>query len=262
MRKYAFLLLIFFTYAGIAQSTDVNSYKYLIVPKKYDFQKYPNQYRINTLVKFLFEEEGFNAIYDDERPDELISNPCGALTAEVDNRSGIFSSKVAILLKDCRGNVVFSSEEGKSKIKDYEPSYQEAIREAFDSVKSLDYSYDAAAATTVAVNTQVKTPVVAVKEPVVVEKVVPETVEAEATGAVITEVSPSGVEILYAQPKDGGYQLVDMTPKVVFVIKKTSDANTFLILEKNGMLVKRGDVWVAEYYQGDKLVKETYSIRF
>ena len=41
---------------------NVNNYKYIIVPKKFDFLKEENQYRVNTFTKFLFEKQGFKML--------------------------------------------------------------------------------------------------------------------------------------------------------------------------------------------------------
>jgi hypothetical protein len=35
---------------------NVNDYKYVIVPEKFDFQKEPNQFKLNQLTKFLLKK--------------------------------------------------------------------------------------------------------------------------------------------------------------------------------------------------------------
>jgi len=136
------LFFLFSTTTLFAQK-DINSYKYIIVPNQYEFQKTEDQYQINSLVKFLFEKDGFNVMSTTSPfPEELAKRPCMGLKAIVKNKSGMLTTKVKIDLVDCFNSVVFSSEEGKSKIKDYKKGYQDAVRKAFVAIDSLHYKYD------------------------------------------------------------------------------------------------------------------------
>ena len=65
-----------------------------------------------------------------------------ALTAEVINESSAFTTKLFIALKDCRDKEVFRSAEGRSKIKEFEKTYIDALKKSFVSVQSLNYSFD------------------------------------------------------------------------------------------------------------------------
>src|SRR5690606_6017529 len=49
-------------------------------------------------------------------------------------------TKLQVTLKDCRNQQVFISSEGVTRQKDYGTAYQEALREAFESIAALDYS--------------------------------------------------------------------------------------------------------------------------
>jgi len=51
------LVLSVFVLNVYAQN-ELNPYKYIIVPKKFDFLKKENQYRVNSYTKFLFDKEG------------------------------------------------------------------------------------------------------------------------------------------------------------------------------------------------------------
>jgi len=136
------LVFLFSTTSLFAQK-DINSYKYIIVPNQYEFQKSEDQYQLNSLVKFLFEKDGFNVMSTSSPfPEELAKSPCMGLKAVVKNESGMLTTKVKIDLVDCYNSVVFSTEEGKSKIKDYKKGYQDAVRKAFVAIDSLHYKYD------------------------------------------------------------------------------------------------------------------------
>ena len=140
------LLIFTFVFMGFLSSTfgqDLNSYKYVIVPSGFDFLKETNQYQLNELTKFLFDKYGFEVYSENEElPKELDQNRCKALFADVKNNSGLFSTKLAVVLKDCKNNEVFISDEGSSREKDYKTAYHEALRNAFESLTTLNYKYE------------------------------------------------------------------------------------------------------------------------
>jgi len=249
----------------------LNSYKYVIVPKKYAFLKEENKYRLNTLTKLLLEESNFTAYYDGNTPPEYDQNPCEALTVDLDNESGMFSTKINVVLKDCRNKIVYRSEEGKSRIKEFEPAYHEALKNAFESVKALNYKYTPGqqeVRSTVPVATsrveeksaEVKN--IAVETSPVVEKEIESVPVQETVSTFEGETEVIQGPTLYAQPVAEGFQLVDTTPKVVYIIQKTSFPNVFVIKDKNGVLHLKNNVWTAEYYEGSKLIIETLNIKF
>jgi hypothetical protein len=253
--------LLFFS--GYAQTASINDFQYVIVPRKFDFQKYDNQHRLNTLVKFLVEKEGFVAYLDGELPEALIKEPCNALRANVENTSSLFTTKLVFTLNDCYGNPVFRSEEGRSKIKEYEPSFHEAFRNAFAGLQALDYAYEPKNADAEDLNSGM----VAEEK----QEEVAEVQEAVATVAVISVEAATpdksgqdaAIPMLYAQAVENGYQLVDTVPSVRFKVKKTSRKNTFTIEGLDGLLFLNDEGnWVAEYYKNGQLVTEVYQIKF
>ena len=131
-------MMVLFTLNMQAQ---LNDYKYIVIPKQFDSFKRANQYQTSTTVKYLFTSNGFNAVYEDALPEELYTNPCLGLKLKLDNRSTMFTTKTTLILEDCKGNSVFSTQEGKSREKDFKLSYREAISQAFESIKALNYVY-------------------------------------------------------------------------------------------------------------------------
>ena len=75
-------------------------------------------------------------------------------------------------------------------------------------------------------------------------------------------VVSSSLDILYAQPKINGFQLVNMKPEVVFIVLKTNVEDVFIIKGKNGILYKNGDNWFSEFYENNQLVRKEYQIKF
>jgi len=135
----AVLLLLHLT--SFAQS--VNDYQYVIVPEKYDFAKSIDEYQLNSLTQFLFNKYGFDAYRErDQKPFGLEKGGCNALYAKVESNSNFRISRLKVILEDCEGRIIFVSEEGRSKEKEYKRSYHEALRDAFTSIQELQYSYN------------------------------------------------------------------------------------------------------------------------
>lgn len=71
--------------------------------------------------------------------------------------------------------------------------------------------------------------------------------------------------ILYAQPTENGFQLVDNTPKIVFKLQKTSLENIFNALNINninGIFYKKENYYIFEFIQNGKQEKEFYIVKF
>ncbi len=142
-KSFYLILLLAFSFSTIFAQKSVNAYKYVLVPRQYDFLKSADKYQLNSLTKFLFDKAGFKTLFTDEvYPLELAANSCLALKVVVDNNSGMFSTKLRINLLDCHNIVVYSTKEGRSKEKEYKKAYHEAIRKSFEEIKDLNYSYD------------------------------------------------------------------------------------------------------------------------
>ena len=148
LQKAILLILLFGFMVPVTSQNELDPYKYIIVPKQYDFLKKENQYRVNSYTKYLFVQEGYQAFYQgDAYPDDLLSNPCLGLTAYVMDESSAFTTKIFLVLKNCRGEVVLQTIEGKSKIKQYDKTYIDALKKCFVTIKELDYNYDPTAQT-------------------------------------------------------------------------------------------------------------------
>jgi hypothetical protein len=243
--KNIFFLFLFITRQAVSQS-NINEYKYIDIPKKYDFLKSEDKYQLNSLTAFLFKKAGFNVLSSEENNlDDDKKDWCKILRVDVINNSGMFNTKLKIELTDCKNNVVFTSKEGRSNVKDYKEAYHEALREAFESIKALNYVY------TPKEQESISKPIVK-EEPVHDEKIT-------LTTPIDTVVNEN---TLYAQPTANGYQLVDTTPKVIFILKKTSVQDVYLIIGKDGTVFYKDGQWIAEYYEGDELKREVLSIKF
>ncbi|MFV0565254.1 MAG: hypothetical protein ACK5NB_05405 [Flavobacteriaceae bacterium] len=261
---------------------NLNQYKYVIVPNKYDFLKEKDQYQLNGLTQFLFNKYGFTALMEGSTyPEDLIRNRCLALKSDLLKDSNLFKTKLAVQLKDCNDVVVYTGNYGESREKEYKRAYSEALRNAFKSVEGLNYSFDASkvqtsksqqnyavAQTNVAQNQeieQLKEEIKTLKEEknanvVVPVATTPTVVKAEGKTEVPKTISSSNV--LYAQAINNGYQLVDSTPKVVYKIKKTGQSDLYLVEGENAVVYKKGDTWVYEYNTDAGVQQKELNIKF
>lgn len=137
MRKHLPLVTIFFLlFASAAVAQVADTYKFVRIPEKYEAFKEEDQYQLNALTTFLFEKLGYTALYKEATPEGVA--PCEILKAAVHNDSGIFMSKLILTLEDCNGSIIFKSEEGESRQKDYKAAYHEALRNAFASLEGVE----------------------------------------------------------------------------------------------------------------------------
>lgn len=273
---------------SIFSQQNINSYKYVTVSKKFDFQKTEDQYQLNSLAKFLLNKEGFETLFDVEtKPQELINNACLNLIVKINNNSNMLTTKLNVELMNCKNEVVYSGD-GRSKLKEYKKAYHEAIRKALEPLKGLNYKFNPELVSTATTKNEVlKEEPANIKEENAVEVAINESVDvveavaaAEAVKAVEAVesaeeavVKPSEAEakhktdsldseILYAQKTTNGYQLVDNSPKVVYVLQRSSVVDLFILKDKNGIVYKKNGKWLIEYYANNELVLKELNIKF
>ena len=271
--KFFFVLAICFIATSVFAQSNLKDYKYVVVPNKFDFLKEQDQYQLNSLAKFLFNKYGFEAILEgDEYPEGLALNRCLGLKTDVSKENGFLKTKLIVKLKDCNNVVVFTSEIGESRDKNYAKAYTQALRSAFKSIEGLNHKYIPNKKTvTVKRNTVVKTPVL---EEVEQLKQQIEVLKSEKQNLSIKENKTEKLEklikttkvasgnVLYAQEINNGFQLVDSSPKVVLRIKQTQLAHVFLVENKQAIVYKKGEVWFMEYYTDNVLKQEVLNIKF
>lgn len=261
--KTIFLFILFICNSVFSQQLDLKKYQYIVVADKFDFVKQVDQYQTSSLTKFLLEKKGFKVFLSNEKlPEDLIKNRCLALFAAVQNHSSMFNIKSVIEIKDCYGKLLFTSDEGKSKEKEFQKGYQEAIRRAYETMTDFEFTYDSAVVDFKEVQlSEIDGVKEKSKDSIVFEK------NSDALSMKLNTIQKKGTDkittdVLYAQAKANGFQLVNTTPEVVFLLLKTNVKDVFVIKDKNGILYKVGDVWIAEFYENDRLATKTYQIKF
>ncbi|MDC6385980.1 hypothetical protein D2V93_10575 [Flagellimonas taeanensis] len=277
MKSRLLYILLFALGLNYSVSAQLNEYKYIIVPKKFGSFKSENQYQTSTLVKHFLSENGFTAVYDDALPADLAANRCLGLVADLLDASSMFSTKLHLTLKNCQNVEVFRTVEGKSKIKDFDSAYKEALERAFVSFSNMNYQYEPKKQdvvsqekpVTISFKDDVKSLEEKPKEYVVEHKATleeqtyksveprPSTIQRPTNVSEPQTQLPSGV--LYAQPIANGYQLVDSTPKIVLKLGETSMENVFLTeyAGNSAVVFKKDEKWVLEYSEnGEKKMME------
>ena len=261
------ILVLFLTIVNLfvfGQEKKVNNYKFIVVPDQFDFLKQKDEYKTSSLTKFLLKKNGFTVVLNSEQyPKDLRDNPCSGLKALVLDKSSMFKVKVIIELRDCSNKILYTSDEGVSKLKEFKKGFQEAIRNAHASMN--DITYEPFLLETIEKD---KKEIVTVN-PVLVKEV--KEVKLEVELPVINNIEAAQISpinnialstTLYAQPKENGFQLINLKPQVVFVILNTSVKGVFVIKDKNGLLYKKGGNWIAEFYENGKLIEKKYQVKF
>ena len=152
--------------------------------------------------------------------------------ADLISTGKFITTKLQSSLKDCKNRLVAVSKEGKSKEKDFELSYNQAFRDAFTTLRELNYKY------------QSSTPA----QPLAVQPI----------------DSTQTQQLLYAQPIATGFQLVDSSPKVVYKLVSTSSPLCFIAYKGDlqGVLLLKNDEWFFEYYASGQLNSQRVGVNF
>ena len=278
------LLLLLFTSSIWAQ---LNEYKYIIVPTNFEFFKEENAFQTSTLIKYLFTQSGFNAVYDNDLPVDLYQDPCLGATVNLERISKLARTRITIVMKDCNGNVIFRSIEGASKSKDFREAYHQSIRESFvpfanmgyeykpakkeeetitvsyaDDIKEIEEKKEATIASDAAV-VQIATP-----DEQLYESNVPEPsdyVKSEPETTDNAEVLKEDIKEVYqAKELPNGYELLRENDQVWLTLYETSSPDVYLARndQQNGMVYKKDSKWYFEFYKDSDLVVQEISIDF
>ena len=234
--KNFLLAFLFLALAAHSQTT----YKYAVIAEKFSFQRESNQYGLNILTKMFFQKLGYETYVEGEiMPEDLVNQNCNRLIVDVLEENSLLNTKVYVVIKDCRNNVIYTSAKGSSKEKKYQTAYTEALREALKSIEGAKLA-------------PLKAEAVAVSPP---------KSQIQSANPSLEDSSP---ELFTAQATETGYQLIDLTPKVILRISATSDPKVFIASDEQsvGVWLQRGHVWVYEYYNGKKLQTKTMNIKF
>ena len=257
-----------FSFALKAESQgDLNNYKYIVVPLQYDFLKGQDVYRLNTLTKFLFKKNNFDVYFDkQELPDDLFKDRCLALYADVKNVSGGFrKTGIEIILRDCKGVLLFKSDVGKSGDNNHKKRYQSALTDAFKSIEKQNYEYkpplkDESKPKVQTEKQKIAEEVTATKSEEITElnnKVENPTAKSEKQPIVEKKET-----VLLATAINNGFQILDANNKTIMILLSTAAEDVFIVKEENAIVFKENGKWVYSANDGDVVLRKFLNIKF
>ncbi len=252
MKKYLLLFLLISSF-GFAQN--LNDYQYAQVPAKFSFLKEDNKYNMNLLCKMFMQKYGFETYYDNEvSNEEFAKTNCNKVYLDVLENSTMFSTKLKIVLKDCKGTILATSGEGTSRAKEYNVAYNEAIRMCFDNfnvVKTHKY------------HSVEKSEIVTDKVDFQTDKINDQKIKIQSNGIELEETELVVSNQLIAETVTNGFLIIDSkTSTVVLNLLKTSDKNIFIAFSNKikGVVIKKGNEIFIEYYNNNILVSEKLNL--
>jgi hypothetical protein len=291
MKKLSLIILLItcLQFKVFAQES-INHYKYIIVPTTYSFLGEEDKYQLNSLTKFLFDKYGYTAfLANEELPQDLKNNRCLALYADVVDDKGLFKTKLRIDLKGCDGSIVMSSKIGETREKEFAKAYNLALRDAFETYQNANYKYEPSHKITSTPALPAVTENTAEKEKEIerlqeelkslkeekkmetktVDVPIPAVKEAKADIKEIkTEAKETKIEVkeasnlLYAQPVENGFQVVDTSPKIVMILLETAKSNVFIVKGQDAIVYKEEGSWYLSKNDGTKVSIEALNIKF
>ena len=223
----------------IAQ-TNLDQYKYVSVPNRFDFMKSSDQFQISSLAKFLLTKNKFTVLENLEKyPADLAANQCLLLNLNVEQIKGFLKTKLEVQFLNCKNQVVFKSDIGMSREKDFKTAYHQALRAAFSSVSEANYKFNE---TVDKVSTNEK--------PISVKRAVSTPMQA-------TDLSSSKLtsEILMTQTSYG-FDIRDADGILVYSLYQTMSDGIYIIDKLPGIVYKRGNRFVREYISNQKITIE------
>ena len=229
MKNFSILALVFLSINSFAQQN-----KAIIISNKYEFQKEKNTYNINNMLKAILVSNNYQVFFEDEvLPAEIAQNRCNALTGVLLDISNLFVTKLKFQILDCNNNLLFETEEVRTKEKDIQNAYIETIKLLSPELKKYSGT-------------------------VIQEKDVVATPELDET-LKISEFKTYLNCKLRQTLGDPVTEVLDSNNNLLLLLQKTKNSNVFIASRDNviGVFTKSGNKSVFEYYfEGNYMVEE------
>lgn len=237
MKKYLVLFLLV-SFVGIAQN--LNEYKYAILPSKFTFLKEENMYNLNLLSKMYLQKYGFETYYNNEAaPDDFVNSNCNKIFIDVIENNNMFTTKLKVVVKDCKGIILATSDQGISREKEYQVAYNEALRSAFDNFSILKtHQFQPSQKSLGMIGKPYH-------QEVAQDQILGKKYKAMAT--------------------ENGYNLLtEASDYKIFQLFRTNSKEVFIAMRDSvyGVLQKRDSNWFFEYYEGNVFKSELMNITF
>lgn len=143
MKKLILVVLFFMCASSIFSQHKLNAYKAVVIPYKFSFSSVDNEYRLNTRFRYLLKEKGFKVYFESELLSKnVIIDKCDLLFADINLKETMLRTEMFVVFNDCNNALVYSTQKGISKYKEYDKAYQDALKKAMYSLTSYNYNYD------------------------------------------------------------------------------------------------------------------------
>ncbi len=230
MKNFSILALVFLSINSFAQQN-----KTIIISNKYEFQKEKNTYNINNMLKAILVSNNYQVFFEDEiLPAEIAQNRCNALTGVLLDISNLFVTKLKFQILDCNNNLLFETEEVRTKEKDLQNAYIETIKLLSPELKKYSGT-------------------------VIQEKDVVATPELDETLKISEFKTYLNCKLEQALG-DPVTEVLDSYNNLLLLLQKTKNSNVFIASRDNeiGVFTKTGNKGVFEYYFEGKYMVEEY----
>ena len=258
MKLNIFILLLLTITFSFGQS--LNDYKYILVPETFEEMKEPDQYRLNGLTNYLFNQNGFNSYLGKSNlPEDALNNNCLVLNAELVNESGLFTTKVAIKLVNCKGEVVYTSPIGGSREKKYIVAYNEALRASLNNLSVLNYDYQPKEYETTNTITKATDQVTIKSKTNNLSKIKSE--ESVVIKSTDNKMS-SQLKAVKLENTLLDYEVFNSENTLVFKFLYSGSEDVYIIENTNAIVYKKGDNWVLADRTSSSLELKVLNITF
>ena len=231
---HSIIIVFLFHFTVFAQNNlNINDYKYVSVPERFDFLKTSDQYQLNSLTEFLLKKNGFTVINELKYyPSDLAENPCLLLDINVEKIKSFLKTKLQVQFKNCKNQIIFKSEIGISNEKDFKTAFHEALRASFISIGDANYNYS-------------EKPFQLNHNNII------------RSGATQVDQNDNNQNLrIKTIPTSYGFDFVTSNKEILFSLHQTICDGVYIIDKLTGTAYRRGDKWVREYIKEDTIIIE------
>ncbi|GGG61110.1 hypothetical protein [Epilithonimonas arachidiradicis] len=128
MRNISIFLFVFVI--AVIKAQVVSDYRYVVIPAEFNDFKENRTYGLSNQLEKTLKAKKYTVLpaTKNDWPSDALMNPCSILNAELLDDKSMFRNKLILQFKDCSNKIVFT-EKGSSTIKEFEPGYQDALKQ-------------------------------------------------------------------------------------------------------------------------------------
>jgi hypothetical protein len=131
------LIILFLFLIAIVKAQTISDYKYIVIPTEFNDFKENKNYGLSKLLEKSLTAKKYTILPETKSdwPSDALMNPCSILNAELLDDKSMFRNKIILQFKDCSNKIIFL-EKGGSMIKEFEPGFQDALKQTLVKIPS------------------------------------------------------------------------------------------------------------------------------